>query len=76
MNSIIIKLTDIVDKNFEKTNESMFFLRNKIKSAIVDTKIENGGDVKVELEMLNESYNKYAPIINCLANAIISEWNE
>ena len=76
MNPIVIKLTDIVEKNFEKSNESMYLLRNKIKSIIVDTKIENGGDVKVEIEMLNESYNKYAPIINCIANAIISEWNE
>lgn len=76
MNPIVIKLTDIVEKNFEKSNESMYLLRNKIKSIIVDTIIENGGDVKVEIEMLNESYNKYAPIINCLANAIISEWNE
>lgn len=76
MNPIVIKLTDIVEKNFEKSNESMYLLRNKIKSIIVDTKIENGGDVKVEIEMLNESYNKYAPIINCVANAIISEWNE
>ena len=76
MNEIIIKLTDLVNKDFEKTNESMFFLRNSIKSAIVDAKIENGSNTKIKLEMLDTSYNKYAPIINCLANSIISEWNE
>ena len=70
----IIKLKDLVPRDFEKNNESMFFLKNNIKSAIIDAKIEN--DCDVEIELLDESYNKYAPLINCLANAIISEWNE
>lgn len=75
MKTVTIKLSDLVDKNFEKTNESMFFLKNKIKSSIIDIKIENEEDVDINIEMLDSSYNKYAPVINCLANAIISEWN-
>ena len=73
---MLIKLRDIVNKDFEKTFETMLFLKSKIKKAIITAKIENGKNEKIELEYLEESYNPNYKLINVLAKSILSEWNE
>ena len=74
MTNIILK--DFINENFNKSTENLFFLKVKTKSAIIDAKINNGKNEIIKFEYISESKNKYAKIINALADSILSEWEE
>lgn len=74
---MIIDLKDLIDKDFKKSNRELFFFRVRLKSAIVDYKIENNiMDEEIELILLDENTTKYYSIINALAKNTVHEWDE
>ena len=72
---MVSKLIDLINPaDFNRTSEETFLLSNKIKSIIVDTKIENPQE-KICFELI-KSDSQNALILNALAKSIISEWED
>ena len=72
---IVIKLVDLINPpDFKRTSEETFFLSNKIKSIIVDTKIDKPQE-KICIELI-KSDSQNSTILNALAKSIISEWED
>jgi len=72
---MIIRLIELINPaDFNRTSDETFFLSNKIKSIIVDTKIENPQE-KICFELVKPD-SQNACILNALAKSVISEWED
>lgn len=72
---MIIKLIELINpSNYKKTSEENMIISNKIKSIIVDTRIDRPQE-EICLELISQK-SPEANIINALAKSVISEWGD
>ena len=70
----IVDLKEIVGEGFVRTNENMFFLKSRMKRAIIEAKIEHSLE-EVRMKYL-EGDDIDSRIINALAHSIMSNWEK
>jgi len=72
---MVIKLAELINPlDFKRTSDETVLLSNKIKSIIVDTKLENTQE-KISLELIKAD-SQNAIILNALAKSVVSEWGD
>ena len=72
---MVISLIELINlDDFQRTSEETFLLSNKIKSIIVDTKIEKPQE-KICFELI-KSDSQNAFLLNTLAKSVVSEWDD
>lgn len=73
MNIYKIDLNKLTEKYNNKQKEWVF-IRNAIKSAIIDTKLNYGNNTKIEFIERKSNNKPFDIAINCLAKEILENW--
>lgn len=72
---MVINLIELINpEDFHRTSEETLILSNKLKSIIIDTKIEKPNE-NISL-MLLDAKSQNEIILNALAKSVVSEWED